>query len=45
MWEKNNTTFDGQASEDTLESEVRLKIMNETVGEAQNITFNLKSEF
>ena len=42
VWEKSNTTFDGQAAGDTLESEVRLKIMNETVGEAQNVAFILQ---
>eukprot|EP00092_Neocalanus_flemingeri_P009188 GFUD01009889.1.p1 GENE.GFUD01009889.1~~GFUD01009889.1.p1 ORF type:complete len:1498 (+),score=504.87 GFUD01009889.1:68-4561(+) len=31
-WEKDNITFDGQNSEDTLESLVRLKIMNESIG-------------
>ena len=39
VWEKNNTTFDGQAAGDPLETEVRLKILNETVGKAPNITF------
>jgi len=33
VWEKKNITFDGQkADDDTLESEVRMKIMNESVG-------------
>merc|ERR1712106_418553 len=32
VWEKSNTTFAGQATGDIMESEVRLKIMNETVG-------------
>ena len=36
-WEKNNTTFDGQSAEDTLQNEVRLKIMNESAGEDKNI--------
>jgi hypothetical protein len=36
-WEKNNTTFDGQSAEDTLENEVRLKVMNESAGEDEII--------
>jgi len=31
-WEKENITFDGQHTEETLESEVRVKIMNESSG-------------
>ena len=37
LWEKENTTFAGQTI-DTLKSEVRLKIMNESCGEEENFT-------
>ena len=36
-WDKNNITFDGQSAEDTIENEVRLKVMNESAGEDENI--------
>jgi len=32
VWKKSNQTFHADTAEDTLESEVRLKIMNESVG-------------
>ena len=37
-WEKNNITFDGQSAEETLENEVRLKVMNESAGEDEDIS-------
>ena len=36
LWEKDNTTFGGQNSEDIIESEVRLKIINESLGKIEN---------
>jgi len=31
-WEKQNNTFEGQATGDKLQSEVRLKLINESLG-------------
>jgi len=32
-WEKQNNTFEGQTSDDNIESEVRVKILNESLGD------------
>ena len=38
LWEKNNLNFSGLDDDFTLQSEVRVKIMNESVGENESIS-------